>query len=289
MRTYSLIATAAAFAALAATMTGCSGTASTSTIGDLPADSSITSVEFTQNIINGKRYYVAEDPDLGQYSVTLSAQIDWPATLGAYDLKPLQDSLLKFITPQATTTVADAIDRFLNDTSEWGDSITRVDSLPAFTGEDDYIPRDYYLSIEASVAELSTDYITMELGAESYGGGAHPMYGSNDITYLLKEGRIVTYEWLFKPGTEKILMPALTGAVCMAANMASEQELKQNMLVDTLPVSHSVSIESGMIVFHYGLYDILPYASGMTDAQVSPEEVREALTPQALELFGIDQ
>lgn len=285
----SLSAQIFAASAIAAALASCSSAGSSP---EQSADSSITSMSFNQDIISGTHLYRVSEPgdDAGSYYLTLQAFVEWPKEIGNFNLKPLQDSLMRTLSATDTASVMSAVSAFISNTSEWSDKAVRIDSIPPYSESDGSASTyELYSRLAINVTEVSDNYITMNQYSEMYGGGAHPMHGSTAVTYCFTLGRMIDRQWLFKPGTDAAILPALTDAIVRAAGFDSETALKQALLVDSIPVTDNVSIQQGMIVFHYNCYEILPYSSGETDAMVSPYEVRDALTPEAIKFFGLDQ
>ena len=250
----------------------------------------VSATEFTQDLIAGDRYYEVTDADIdgGKYYITISCNIQWPRQLGDYDLKPLQDSIVTTLSMRGATTLPEAIDKYLSDLTAWETEATRIDSLPESTGSE-IRPNEFYAKTDISISEVTDSYITVNRYWEQYSGGAHPMYASSAFTYAYTLGRVMSYDQLFKANSESVVLPVVIAEIARANGFSSPAQLEQNLIVDKIPITTNVSIREGVIVFHYNPYEILPYSYGSIDAEVSPYEVRDALTPEAVKFFGMDQ
>ena len=247
-------------------------------------------MEFTQDLISGERYYEVNDPDIdgGRYFITLSCNIQWPRELGDYDLKPLQDSIVATLSMKGTTTLPDAIDKYLSDLTAWETEATRIDALPDSTGAE-VRPNEFYAKTDISITEVTDSYITVNRYWEQYSGGAHPMYASSAFTYAYTLGRVMSFDQLFKANSESVVLPVVIAEIARANGFSSTEQLEQSLVTDRIPLTTNVSVREGLLVFHYNSDEILPFSYGSIDAEVSPYEVRDALTPEAVKFFGMDQ
>lgn len=251
----------------------------------------VSCMAFSQDIIQGTRYFEVDDAELDgeKCFITFTCTIDWPRSLGEYDLTTLQDSVLRFVGGAPNGNLYDAVDRNLSDLELFGYSkATQLDSLPKDM-TDAMMFNSYYADTKVDVAELTDAYITLNLGTEMYSGGAHGMYSSQALSYASAEGKIVNLAYLFKPGHEKQLVAEITNSIAQSLTDSDAAKLKEMLLVDSIPVSKNVGLQGGMIVFRYNPYEILPYSCGMVDAEVSPYSVRDALTPEAIKLLGVEE
>ena len=158
--------------------------------------------------------------------------------------------------------------------------VTAIDSVPASASE----VNTYFSNVDVKLNEITSNMLTFNCIFQQYLGGVHPMYGCSPFTYLLAEGRIVDYQWLFVPGSEEAVTAQIRDAI-LAQTGLTDKELSDAMLTTYLPIPETVYIEGGDIVFHYNPYAILPYVYGMIDAKVSPYLVTDQLTPAAKALL----
>lgn len=246
---------------------------------------SVTDFPIAIDIKSASADFKVSDSTLGyDCFLTLDCRIQWPQSIGSYDLSTLQDSIISMAFGAGTpTAINDAITAFVNDYKRYGlgTSAVKVDSVP----EESPYNNMYYSNISVSLAEVSEQIVTFNVTSEQYMGGAHPIQQSYPFSYDLESGVVIDCRWLFKDGYNERLVAAITDVIATQLNMP-ESDLNQAMLVDTLPISTKVYIEDGQIVFHYNPYDILPYSYGSIDAAIPPYLVSDILTPQAASLLN---
>lgn len=216
--------------------------------------------------------------------LTLSSRVQWPQRIGDFNIRPLQDSILNMMYPDANDGGIDAaMVAFVNNVTPYqlGDVVEKVDSVPSMSPYNNI----YYCDVDLILSEVSDELVTYNISYEQYMGGAHPMGGSHPFTYDLETGRIITLHWLFKAGSTGRLSGVIEDAVASQLGMSAE-ELRRSMLVDTMPVSDNVYIENGQIVFHYNPYEVMPYSYGSIDIAVPYYLVEDMLTPHALKLLA---
>ncbi|MBD5320136.1 MAG: DUF3298 and DUF4163 domain-containing protein [Bacteroides sp.] len=275
---YSLLVAAAATVALASC--GSSDKADDSKSSQPEIEISSESYDF--DILSAKQAYKFT-VDTTTYYLTLEANVQYPEKIGDYDIKNLQDTLGTFITgKRKAESIEDAMRTFLTNLDDIGPEgpVTAIDSVPASASE----VNTYFSNVDVKLNEITPNMLTFNCIFQQYLGGVHPMYGCSPFTYLLAEGRIVDYQWLFVPGSEEVVTAQIRDAI-LAQTGLTDKELSDAMLTTFLPIPETVYIEGGDIVFHYNPYAILPYVYGMIDAKVSPYLVTDQLTPAAKALL----
>ena len=275
---YSLLVAAAATVALASC--GSSDKADESKSSQPEIEISSESYDF--DILSAKQAYKFT-VDTTTYYLTLEANVQYPEKIGDYDIKNLQDTLGTFITgKRKAEPIEDAMRTFLTNLDDIGPEgpVTAIDSVPASASE----VNTYFSNVDVKLNEITPNMLTFNCIFQQYLGGVHPMYGCSPFTYLLAEGRIVDYQWLFNPGSEEAVTAQIRDAI-LAQTGLTDKELSDAMLTTYLPIPETVYIEGGDIVFHYNPYAILPYVYGMIDAKVSPYLVTDQLTPAAKALL----
>ena len=275
---YSLLVAAAATVALASC--GSSDKADDSKSSQPEIEISSESYDF--DILSAKQAYKFT-VDTTTYYLTLEANVQYPEKIGDYDIKNLQDTLGTFITgKRKAESIEDAMRTFLTNLDDLGPEgpVTAIDSVPASASE----VNTYFSNVDVKLNEITPNMLTFNCIFQQYLGGVHPMYGCSPFTYLLAEGRIVDYQWLFVPGSEEAVTAQIRDAI-LAQTGLTDKELSDAMLTTYLPIPETVYIEGGDIVFHYNPYAILPYVYGMIDAKVSPYLVTDQLTPAAKALL----
>ena len=275
---YSLLVAAAATVALASCGSSDKADDSKSTQPEIE----ISSESYDFDILSAKQAYKFT-VDTTTYYLTLEANVQYPEKIGDYDIKNLQDTLGTFITgKRKAESIEDAMRTFLTNLDDIGPEgpVTAIDSVPASASE----VNTYFSNVDVKLNEITPNMLTFNCIFQQYLGGVHPMYGCSPFTYLLAEGRIVDYQWLFNSGSEEAVTAQIRDAI-IAQTGLTDKELSDAMLTTYLPIPETVYIEGGDIVFHYNPYAILPYVYGMIDAKVSPYLVTDQLTPAAKALL----
>lgn len=275
---YSLLVAAAATVALAS----CGSSDKSDESKSSQPEIEISSESYDFDILSAKQAYKFT-VDTTTYYLTLEANVQYPEKIGDYDIKNLQDTLGTFITgKRKAESIEDAMRTFLTNLDDIGPEgpVTAIDSVPASASE----VNTYFSNVDVKLNEITSDMLTFNCIFQQYLGGVHPMYGCSPFTYLLAEGRIVDYQWLFVPGSEEAVTAQIRDAI-LAQTGLTDKELSDAMLTTYLPIPETVFIEGGDIVFHYNPYAILPYVYGMIDAKVSPYLVTDQLTPAAKALL----
>lgn len=230
-----------------------------------------------------KSYHIIDSLNESECYLTLSTQIQWPNTIGSYDITLLQDSIISFLfDTNSHAGINNAILEFCNSAQSYqlGTKIQSTDSVP----EDSPFNNVYFSTINLNVVEISNDLITFNILKEEYLGGAHPMTITQPFTYIFYCGDFVTLKWLFGNNNTDVLTDILWMNLTDQLGI-SEKRLKRNLIVDKLPISESIFIQDDQIIFHYNPYDILPYSFGGIDVAVMPYQVSEFLTPEAKKLL----
>ncbi len=250
-------------------------------------DSLIASTPIAFDIKRADRNYRIVGTGMeGEYYLTVSANVQWPVQIGSYDVKALQDTLTARLFPSHQSGgIDDSILDYLEDVGVYqlGGKSEVVDSVPT---ESPYNNVFYNLA-SASIEEVTETLITFKVFNAQYMGGAHPLSVAYPFTYDLQSGQVISIGNLFEKGSDEVLSAAISDQIAEQLGI-SAAELKQNLLVDSVPVSENVYISDGQIVFHYNPYAILPYSYGMMDVSISPYVIQEILTPDACKLLTVE-
>lgn len=239
------------------------------------------------DIKTAERNYHATETGLDyDFYLTVSANVQWPTQISDYDIKPLQDTVMARLFPSVKAKgIDDAIRSYLKDVNVYQlpGKYEVADSIPAESAYNNM----YYVAASATIEEVTTDLVTFDISNVQYMGGAHPLSASFPFTYDLKTGNVVSVDNLFEKGNETGISEAIADQIAQQLNMTPD-EMRQSLLVDSIPVSPIVYISDGQIVFHYNQYEILPYSFGQINAEVSPYMVQDYLTPAARKLLIVD-
>lgn len=271
---------------LATSASSCRDNKNSATDNSGSGPTEVTTLPIAMDLKSATRCFMIEADNAPTSYLNISTTAEWPRTIGTADLTVLQQYIIRTMFPEqkndtASTDIDRAIRQFVNDAAvyELGNRITPIDTIPT----QPYL-YDYYSRTQLSMIEISQEMVSYNVASQQFFGGAHPMQNSSPFTFVFGESGIVTLEWLFNPGYEPMLQKVLTTALAAQLDMP-ENELSQQLLVSSIPVSKTLYIEEGTIKFHYNPYEILPYSYGSIDIAVSPYEVDPLLTPKAKALL----
>lgn len=276
--TASLLATAFAATAL---LTACSENGSKTVDGE-----DISNFEIREQLKSASKSFKLAYATGDTAYVTLTATVQWPVELGKSDLIALQDTIINALGTKSPYSVDQAMSVYVNNMDLIGldanVQATPVDSIPPMTDE----INSYDIETTIKVTELNEQTVTYQIYNYSFTGGAHPNWSYAPFTYDLLSGKVLTFDSLFKPGSEEALLPLIEEALANQLGVSSPAKLgNAGVFTDQMFVSHSVFISDGQIVFHYNPYDIGPYSMGQVDVALAPFVIENLLTPEAKKLL----
>ncbi|RFM35683.1 DUF3298 and DUF4163 domain-containing protein [Chitinophaga silvisoli] len=120
-------------------------------------------------------------------------------------------------------------------------------------------------------------YLCIESFTYEYTGGAHGNYGSIYKVLDLSKKKVLTTDDLFKPGYKEALPALLEKAYRKIFRVSEEVSLKDQLLVDKIPVNENFFITDKGIGFCYTPYEIGPYAMGQVNLFVPFTELKAYL------------
>ena len=112
-----------------------------------------------------------------------------------------------------------------------------------------------------------------------YSGGAHGGYGTEAASFDLRTGRRLRFADIFRPGADAALLPILDRTVRRALKIKPTEPLSEQLLVDTMTVTHNACLTPGGVLFIYEPYEIASYAQGEVRLFVPLAELRPLLRP----------
>jgi hypothetical protein len=209
--------------------------------------------------------------------------VNWPEKFSDYDIHALQDSILSMAFPYYKgNDVDDAIKDYIGHPGNMFENDSTLTFTPVESASE--TTASYTADVTVTTTDITQEYVTYRYDFSSYMGGAHPMWGSDYLTYIYKSAKTVSLGWLLKSGSEPEVLPIVTEAIASEVQL-TPYELRQQMIADSLYISDIVYIYNGLITFHYNPYALLPYSYGAIDAKVAPYEISEYMTPEAKELL----
>lgn len=269
--------------ALAATtlLAACSGNGSKAVDGE-----EISNFEIREQLKSASKSYKLIYASGDTAYMTLTATVQWPVEFGKSDLIDLQDTIISALGTKSPYNIEQAMSAYVNNSDLMGMGAdvkaTAVDSIPAMTDE----VNSYDIETTVKVTELNEQTVTYQIYNYSFTGGAHPNWAYTPFTYDLAAGKVLTFDALFKPGSDVALRPLIEEALANQLGVSSPAKLgNAGIFMDQMFVSHNVFISDGQIVFHYNPYDIGPYSLGQIDVPLAPFVIEKLLTPEAKKLL----
>lgn len=263
----------------AALMTSCGsrGNADAAADGAFRAVSEIYSADRTYPGYNG----------VDSCSLRLSAQVEWPVEFGAWDIKPLQDAIGELaFDNRSAKSVAVVLDSFLTSTDDYGlDIDNKVNRAPASMNP----VAAYERELSVARGELTRDMVSYDIVDMSYMGGAHPNTYTRTFTYAFDPGVVLTPDNLFAADSMSVVFEAVNRHAAYQFEVQPGELTKAGLFDNIINVSPLLSVQRGMVVFHYNPYEIAPYSYGAIDITVAPWEIEQALTPLGKRLLYVSE
>ncbi|HJE38212.1 MAG TPA: DUF3298 and DUF4163 domain-containing protein [Candidatus Amulumruptor caecigallinarius] len=270
-------------AAVAATtlLAACSGNG-----GETAGSEEISNFEIREQLKSASKSYKLVYASGDTAYVTLSATVQWPVEFGGSDLIALRDTIINALGTKSPYNIDQAMSAYVNNNEliEAGPQVTvsPVDSISPMTDE----TNSYDIETTIKVTELNEQTVTYQIYNYSFTGGAHPNYAYIPFTYDLSAGKVLTFDMLFKPGSDDALMTLIQEALANQLGVRDPAKLGEaGVFTDQLFVSRNVFVSDGQIVFHYNPYEIGPYALGQMDVALAPFVIENLLTSEAKSLL----
>jgi len=133
--------------------------------------------------------------------------------------------------------------------------------------------------VSMSVIYNSNYMLCVEYLKYAYSGGAHGMSNiAYDIIYL-DDGKVLTFEDIFKEGSEDELSMLLTSQLKKDYEIPKNVTLKDaGFFVDKVEPNHNIYVNGNGIGFLYNSYEIAPYAQGTTNIFLEFRQIKDLVT-----------
>ena len=220
-------------------------------------------------------------------SLNLSAQVEWPLEFGSADIKPLQAAISELaFDNRSAGSVAAVLDSFLTSTDDYGLEIdNKEQGEPASMNP----VAAYERQVSVSRGELTRDMVSYNIVDMSYMGGAHPNTYTRTFTYAFDPGVVLTPDNLFAADSMSVVFEAINRQAAYRFEVQPGELTKAGLFDNIINVSPLVSLQDGMVVFHYNPYEIAPYSYGAIDITVAPWEIEQALTSLGKRLLYVKE
>lgn len=104
--------------------------------------------------------------------------------------------------------------------------------------------------------------LSVRLLSYEYSGGAHGSFSSEVRSFDLRTGRALPFDAIFRPEARPQLLSLLDRGVRRTLGLRATEPLREQLLVDKIPVTPNVCLTPGGVLFVYPPYDIAAYALG---------------------------
>lgn len=147
--------------------------------------------------------------------------------------------------------------------------VMRYDSL---VKNDERYNQYWYREINIRVPYQQYPYVVLKMDFSEYTGGAHGIYGTNYVNFDRKKNRAVELKDIFSEEEIKEITKLAEEQFRKQEGLSSDQDYSGYFFENGkfyLPANFS--LQKNGILFHYGLYEIKPYVSGVTEVFVECE------------------
>jgi hypothetical protein len=166
-------------------------------------------------------------------------------------------ALLSAITTQVHQSLADAIEDIPD--GEWEyDSETSMD-----------------------IFSQTNNLLTLHYSQGGYSGGAHGWYGESYNVFDLQRNKSISNTNIFKDVNDE----SFSKILLKYFKKDSNEDQKDCLFSDTIPINNNFFFDKESITFVYNIYEIMPYACGMTTITVPFAEITKYLKPEFTENY----
>jgi hypothetical protein len=222
------------------------------------------------------KYHFRDSAKIVEDGYTIyDVQIDMPE-LGGNVTQVVRDSIFAFIT---NTTNKVSAGKTTSDLFQGLDKVFKPKAMEFIEGHRNAVADTegsglaFFYNLEFFPEACSPDYITMYLIGYDYLGGAHGIPFEYGVTFLTSNGHILKWnDYTRKP---EYLRPTISKHI--------DSEFFEDSKIRPLP-DWCPWLRGDKVVFKYSVYEILPFAAGMPEAEVPYTELAEYLEPQIVNM-----
>jgi Protein of unknown function (DUF3298)/Deacetylase PdaC len=138
-----------------------------------------------------------------------------------------------------------------------------------------------YLNHESSttmdVVSNADGLLTLGFKNYAFTGGAHGSYGTQLMTFDIKNKKLITLNDVFKPNYKSVLNAALTRKAKWYFGLKPNESLEGNTFESAIEANDNFAITGKGILFNYVPYEIASYAQGEIQLFIPFEELKSIL------------
>lgn len=124
-------------------------------------------------------------------------------------------------------------------------------------------------------------YLIYEVVYDDYEGGAHGVYASVFFTYQKDTQKQIKYQDIFKEDFDEQIAEIINTEVHEKHKIPKKVNLNAEgldmFLVEKMPITDNIYPTGKGVVFHYNIYEVLPYAAGDYEIMVPYEKLKPYL------------
>lgn len=224
-----------------------------------------------------------DDPEHPYFYMTKTYDIEWP-NVANFDIEPLQRALNNAMFDKNVTSLTEAASRWLKTVKlEDVDLQWEINNSGAKSDEGD----DFYfynwsddLSCKRITEKMPVNVVGFTTGGYFYTGGAHGTpYQCGIINYDCQNCHVISYNDIFKPGSDQQILNLLRSARKRDSNYDSSFGLPER-----IPKTEMTIKELG-VTFAYSVYEIGSYADGEVEVTLPFSQIETYLTQYGLSLY----
>lgn len=249
------------------------------------SDSEILSYNISQQIKRISSVYMCPDDTIfgadRKVYVQKNATIYWLTDMNGNTPIQLQDSVMSVAFDTVGVSIETAMGKFASKAGDF--CVTPQDKIVPMRE----IPNDsnavlFDVDVEAQIIELTEKLVVYRINFQSYTGGAHGNMSNEYINYDVQNGKVLSYDDIFVPGSDDEVYKILQEQLLSKYNVNSLVELatETGIFVNDLYLTREVYITPSGISFYYNPYDIGPWALGAITIHVYEYQLAPYLTPE---------
>ena len=214
--------------------------------------------------------YIADSKDV-RMKDSLNRLLTEKALGEKYRLLPATEAVEQYATDYGETYCNDLESTYLDDVKDVEEEVVKG-------------WYSYEQTIESAIERYDKNLLVYRVNSYDYTGGPHGIYGSLYTNIDLHTLRVIQLKDLFKSGYEAELATLICQQLMKDMEVDNMEELKElgyGYMEEITPTENFIIQEEG-ILFVYNIYEIAPYALGITSVLVPYDTLKPLLNTDYL-------
>lgn len=150
-------------------------------------------------------------------------------------------------------------------------------------------PWPWYNNRNVQILENTSSYISIAVNYDDFMGGAHGNHGTIFGNYDLNSKKVLTLNDIIQDGKMDSLTQVAKEIFIKQENIDNQEKSFENYFFEDgkFSLNDNFLLKDSSIQFLYNVYEIKPYASGITKLEIPYDEIKSLFTPKAKELLKI--